>query len=102
MKSLKKQKTDTAPQQEKKIPMRRCVGCMQSKQKKELIRSVNADGKPLPDPTGKANGRGIYLCRDSKCLQLAMKKRAIQRGLKLSLSADETEKIAEELADYAK
>ena len=41
----------------KKTPMRRCVGCMESKPKKELIRIVSAaQGGLMLDSTGKANG----------------------------------------------
>lgn len=101
MKSLKKLMTDT-PQNTKKVPLRRCVGCMESKPKKDLIRIVCADDKPILDPTGKANGRGIYLCKDDKCLQLAKKKKSLQRGLKLPLSSEAIEEFIKEFADYAK
>jgi len=65
----------------RKNPMRRCVGCMESKPKGELLRIVSADGKPALDPTGKANGRGVYLCRSAGCFDSAKKRKAIPRGL---------------------
>jgi predicted RNA-binding protein YlxR (DUF448 family) len=65
----------------KKIPMRRCVGCMESKPKQKLLRIACIDGEVRPDPTGKANGRGVYLCRDMACFEKARKKKAISRGL---------------------
>jgi predicted RNA-binding protein YlxR (DUF448 family) len=54
---------------------------MESKPKRTLLRLVASDGKPAFDPTGKANGRGIYLCRDMECFEKARKKKAIARGL---------------------
>jgi predicted RNA-binding protein YlxR (DUF448 family) len=65
----------------RKIPMRRCVGCMESKPKRTLLRLVAVGGRHMFDPTGKANGRGIYLCRDMECFEKARKKKAIARGL---------------------
>ncbi|MDR0357029.1 MAG: YlxR family protein, partial [Clostridiales Family XIII bacterium] len=47
--------------------MRRCVGCMESKPKRVLMRLAAVDGKPTFDPTGKANGRGVYLCGNAEC-----------------------------------
>ena len=64
-----------------KTPMRRCVGCMVSKPKSELIRIVADEGKPAIDPSGKMNGRGVYLCADTECFEKARKRKAIQRGL---------------------
>ena len=47
----------------KKIPMRRCVGCMEQKSKRELIRVVRSpEGEISLDTTGKKPGRGAYLC----------------------------------------
>ena len=44
----------------KKVPMRRCAGCMQSKEKKEMIRIVgDREGCVKLDVTGKAPGRGV-------------------------------------------
>ena len=70
----------------KKIPMRRCVGCMESKPKKELIRIVGEGEHDLKiDATGKANGRGVYLCPKGDCFAMARKKRAISRSLEMEI-----------------
>ena len=48
----------------KKIPMRKCVGCQEMKEKKSLIRVVKtAEGDIILDDTGKKNGRGAYICK---------------------------------------
>lgn len=65
---------------QKKIPMRRCCGCNEQKPKKELVRVVKApDGEVFVDFTGKASGRGAYICNDSDCLKKAAKSRRIDR-----------------------
>ena len=70
----------------KKTTNRTCCGCGQIFDKKELIRVVRTpEGAVILDSTGKANGRGAYLCRKSECLQLAVKKRALQRALKCEI-----------------
>lgn len=81
----------------KKIPMRRCAGCMESKPKQELTRIAFYEGRLTVDATGKAPGRGVYLCSDPVCRETAKKKRALQRSFKTSISVSETDKIFEEL-----
>ena len=49
-------------QKSKKVPMRRCVGCGEMKNKKELIRIVRTEEEEFVlDGTGKKNGRGAYM-----------------------------------------
>lgn len=87
----------------KKIPMRRCVGCGESKPKQELIRITAQEEGVLPDPTGRANGRGIYLCRgNAECFAAAKKKKAIPRGLGKELSDVDMDVLEKELAKYEK
>ena len=63
----------------KKSPTRRCTGCGEMKDKKELIRVVRTpEGAIVIDRTGKINGRGAYLCDDPGCLRKAQKKRSLQ------------------------
>ncbi|MDR2611006.1 MAG: YlxR family protein [Clostridiales Family XIII bacterium] len=77
--------------------MRRCVGCMESKPKKELLRIAAADGGVFVDVTGKANGRGIYLCRREACFDAARKKKALGRGLGIeNPDVERYEKLKEE------
>lgn len=64
----------------KKIPQRTCIGCMQSKNKKELLRIVKQnDGKIFVDKTGKANGRGAYICNSVDCLEKAIKLKRLEK-----------------------
>lgn len=62
---------------------RMCVGCRQMKNKSDLIRLVRTpEGSFIADRTGKANGRGAYLCKNTDCLQMAIKNRGFQRSFK--------------------
>ena len=54
----------------KNLPKRTCIGCNEIKLKKELIRIVkNKEGQISLDKTGKANGRGAYICDNIECLE---------------------------------
>jgi len=72
----------------KKIPVRMCIACREGKPKKELVRVVSSGGALLPDETGKAAGRGAYICPDVKCLDKAKKIRAFNRALETPMSED--------------
>ena len=72
--------------QQKKMPMRQCVGCREMKPKKELIRVVRSpDGGISLDFKGKAPGRGAYVCPDSGCLKRAIKSKALERGFETQI-----------------
>lgn len=84
----------------KKVPLRKCVGCSESKPKKELIRIVkNKEQEVFIDETGKANGRGAYVCKDIKCLDKAIKTKAIYKALGKDLTEDTIESLRQSLAD---
>ncbi len=66
----------------KKVPLRRCAGCNEQKSKKEFVRVVRTpSGEIVLDDTGKANGRGVYLCPKKSCLQKARKAKRLERNL---------------------
>lgn len=82
----------------KKIPMRKCIACGEQKPKKELIRVVkNNENVVDVDFTGKANGRGAYICNDVKCFELAIKKNAFNRALETKIDDEVYEKLKERL-----
>lgn len=66
--------------QQKKVPMRKCIGCNESKQKKELVRIVRSpDGDISLDLTGKKSGRGAYICNNPECLKKVKKSKRLER-----------------------
>ncbi len=69
----------------KKVPVRMCVACREGKPKKELVRIVATETGLMPDETGKAHGRGAYICPDVACLDKAQKIKAFDRMLDVGL-----------------
>lgn len=71
----------------KKIPQRTCIGCNTQKNKNELIRIViNKEGSIFLDKTGKANGRGAYICNNIECLEKVIKTKRLERSFETTIS----------------
>lgn len=86
----------------RKIPMRSCVGCTESKPKKELLRIVRSpEGEISLDPVGKKPGRGAYICRDPECLKKARKGKRLEKSLECEISAEIYDRLAEEIESEA-
>jgi predicted RNA-binding protein YlxR (DUF448 family) len=66
----------------KRYPERTCVACRTTRQKRELVRIVRSpDGRMDIDETGRAPGRGAYLCADGGCWERALGGNALGRSL---------------------
>lgn len=73
----------------KNEPKRTCVGCNEVKLKKELIRIVkNKDGNISIDRTGKANGRGAYICDNIECLEKLIKTKRLERTFETAIDEE--------------
>ena len=82
----------------KKIPMRKCVGCQQMKNKKEQLRVLKTSENEFElDATGRKNGRGAYLCFSKECLQKAIQSKGLERSFKQSIPKEVYEKLEKEL-----
>lgn len=82
----------------KKIPMRKCIGCQEMKNKKELMRILRTtDGEVVIDTTGKKNGRGAYLCFSQECFEKAVKSKGLDRSLKITIPKSVYESLKEEI-----
>lgn len=74
---------------EKRIPLRKCVGCGQMKPKSELIRVVrDSAGSVSLDPVGKKPGRGAYVCRQGVCLAQARKARRLEKAFSAQIAPE--------------
>ena len=90
---MKKQST-------KQTQMRRCVSCRESKHKSELLRVVRTpEGDFILDFTGKANGRGAYICKNENCAAENLKRRKMDKSFKTALPAEIYDKIFEAVAE---
>ena len=85
----------------KKIPQRKCIGCNQSKDKKELIRVVrNAEGEISIDMTGKKPGRGAYICNDVNCLKAARKGKRLEKAFETQISDEIYDRLEQEITSH--
>lgn len=83
----------------KKIPMRTCSVTREKCPKNELIRIVKTpEATVIIDPTGKANGRGAYLKKDSEVIKRAQKTKVLDRNLEISIP----DSIYDELLELCK
>ena len=82
----------------KKVPLRKCIGCNEMKNKKEMLRVLKTtDNDIVLDATGKKNGRGAYLCFSKDCLKNAMKNKGLERSLKMPIPQEVYESLEREL-----
>jgi len=82
----------------RKIPLRKSVVSGEIIDKRDLLRIVKTkDGEIFIDPTGKQNGRGAYICKDSKCFETLKKSKGLDRSFKSQVSVDVYDRLIEEL-----
>ena len=92
----------------KKVPMRKCTGCGEMKEKRQLVRIVKApdneafQGGISVDLTGKKPGRGAYICNDSlECLKKAKKDGRLERAFSCKIPEEVYEGLAQEISAAA-
>ena len=84
----------------KKIPMRKCVGCGEMKDNREMMRVLKtAEGPIVLDITGKKNGRGAYLCMTKECFVKARKNKGLERSFKMSIPDEIYERLEKEFEE---
>ena len=93
----------------KKVHLRKCTGCGEMKEKRELIRVVKAPekkdenvnvisgGEISLDLTGRKPGRGAYVCKNADCFEKARKARRFERSLSCKIPEDVYEQMSKEL-----
>ena len=85
---------------EKKTPLRKCIGCNEMKDKKELIRIVrNKEGDMSIDLTGKMAGSGAYICKDRKCFDMAAKAKRLEKSFKCKIPDEIYDSLREEIPE---
>jgi uncharacterized protein len=64
------------------VPLRTCAACRGVRPKRSMTRVVRgADGSVSIDPTGRAAGRGTYVCDDPACREPRRLADAVTRAL---------------------
>ena len=83
---------------QKKIPQRQCMGCRERKPKRDMIRVVRGtDGVVSLDFGGKKNGRGAYICPDMECLKKAIRSKALDRSLEVTIPEEVYDRLQKEM-----
>ena len=84
---------------QKKIPVRRCVGCGEHFPKGELVRVLRTpEGDMVLDLTGKKSGRGAYICKKASCLKKARKSKRIESSLECTIPETVYDRMEEEIS----
>ena len=84
----------------RKLPMRKCVGCGEMKNKKEMMRVIKTKEEEIVlDATGRKNGRGAYLCFSRDCLEKAVKSKGLERSLKTAIPKEVYENLEKEFEE---
>jgi predicted RNA-binding protein YlxR (DUF448 family) len=84
-----------APSHGRRTSVRTCVGCRGQGGRSDLVRVVVVEGLLVPDPRARAAGRGAWLHPDPACLDLAERRRALPRALRVPGPLDATAVRAE-------
>ena len=95
MKTSKVEPHAQSTRQQKYTPERTCVGCRQTKGKRDLQRLVCYGQLVEVDLKGKKPGRGIYICPKKACWDAAFKNNRIEFGLRTKLSAENRQSLLE-------
>ena len=83
---------------QKKIPQRQCMGCRERKNKRDMIRVVRqTNGEVSLDFSGKLNGRGAYLCPNPECLKRAIRSKALDRSLEVTIPEEVYARLEKEM-----
>lgn len=83
---------------ERKVPQRRCVGCGERFPKPALVRVVRSpSGEVALDFTGRAAGRGTYICRSAECFRKARRAGRFEQNLGCAVSPEIYDAIEGEL-----
>lgn len=89
-----------AEAKKRKIPQRMCVACNEMKPKNTLIRVVRSkDGVITLDLTGKAAGRGAYVCKNAECFDMLKKRRRLNHAFGCEVDAAVYDSLQSRIAE---
>ena len=83
--------------QNKKIPLRMCIACKESKPKQDLFRIVRYEDKYSLDIMCNSNGRGAYICKNKDSIQKTIKNKMLNKSFKQNIPDDVYELLKENI-----
>jgi len=75
---------------------RRCVSCRNNLPQNEMLRIAKINNDIILDVNQKHSGRGAYICKSKECVDLAIKKKLLNRAFKMNVNPE----IYEQLGEY--
>lgn len=78
---------------------RRCAGCWQIKDRKDLIKVTKTEQGIVINPNSKIFGRSAYLCYNNSCIESAFKKKKLAKFLKAPIPTELKGQLLNELRD---
>lgn len=86
----------------KHVPQRTCAVCKKQGDKSDFVRIVRAqDGTVSLDTSGKAPGRGAYICLDGSCKTEMKKKNALSKAFKTQIDKSVYDRLTTELNELS-
>ncbi len=80
----------------KHVPQRMCAICRETNEKRTLTRVVRTSENTFEvDPTGRANGRGAYICDKPSCWETAASSQVLARALRVKPNEESVHKLRE-------
>lgn len=74
---------------------RKCVSCRNSFNQNTLLRIAKINNEFILDENHKLGGRGAYICKNKECIDLAIKKRLLNRAFKQNIENSIYDKLGE-------
>lgn len=79
-------------------PARTCIACRKECEKSQLARIVKTPQNAFMfDQSGKADGRGAYVCRSESCINKLVKGKLLNRAFKQNISDEFYDGIKEQI-----
>ncbi len=82
-----------AQQRTRHVPVRTCVVCRSSADKRSLTRVVRTEAGIFVDSSGKLNGRGAYLCANDNCWQRATSTSVLEKALRATMTEEDRHRL---------
>jgi len=77
---------------------RTCIGCRAPREAYDLVRfACTPQGQVIVDASGRAPGRGVYVCYDVLCLRKALKSAKLALALKRSVMAPDFDSVYQDV-----
>jgi len=84
----------------RQTPTRTCIGCGEARDKRDLVRLVRTtEGSVEVDPSGKANGRGAYVCDSESCFEDAITRKRVSSALKTKVKDDDVDQLKKDFLE---